>query len=196
MDLQNIMAAENVDLNELQRALSKIEGVIPKPDPGVEGVSTAEEAVNKLNLGLAPLRDGLAKFMEMAFTTTGKALGKERKDLLGLISIGLTQVKKEFRLPARMEVKQIESKRANEAWSSLKGAYLNMEGALLNTMQDLNRGASKELAPTIAWPGDDIKTVTDGIQRAAKELLLIGIFIKELYGKILTKAHLEFGHRP
>ena len=157
MDLQNILAAEDVDLDGLQRALSKIAGVIPKVDPEVGGVSTAEEALNKLNLGFAPLRDGLAKFMEMAFTTTGKALSKEKRDLLGIISSGLTQIKKEFRLPARVEVKQIESKRANEAWNSLKDAYLNMEGALLNTIQDLNKGASKELAPTIAWSEDDIR---------------------------------------
>ena len=196
MDLQNILAAENVDLDGLQRALSKIAGVIPKVDPEVGGVSTAEEALNKLNLGFAPLRDGLAKFMEMAFTTTGKALSKEKRDLLGIISSGLTQIKKEFRLPARVEVKQIESKRANEAWNSLKDAYLNMEGALLNTIQDLNKGASKELAPTIAWSGDDIRTITDGIQKATRELLLVGILLKELYGKILTKALLEFGHRP
>ena len=200
MDLQNILRVENVNMTELQIVISTMDGVRATIDlegsMPVERVTTAEEASNQLQLGLEQLRDELSKFMDAAFITTGKGLSKEKKDNLAIISEGLTQLKKEFRLPSRVEVKPSESRRANEAWNSFKDMYLRLARTLLNTIQDLSKGSSKDAATTIAWLGNEVDDVTTDIQKATKELLLIGIFVKQLYGKALTKAQLEFGHRP
>lgn len=113
-ELQRVLSTEDADLNELHKALSAIEGVKSKRDPRsealAEGLLTAEVALNRLGLSSAPLREEVTKFTDSAFTATGKALAKEKKDLLALISSGLTHIKKEFRLPARVEVKPIESR--------------------------------------------------------------------------------------
>ena len=97
-ELQTVLSTEDADLNELHKALSTIEGVKSKRDPRsealAEGLLTAELALNRLGQSSAPLREELTKFMDAAFTATGKALAKEKKDLLALISSGLTHIKK------------------------------------------------------------------------------------------------------
>ena len=200
MELQNILNVENANMHELQIAISTMDGVraitVPEGSTPAGGVKTAEEVSNQLHLGWAQLRVELSKFMDAAFTTTGKALTKEKKDILAVISEGLTQLKKEFRLPSRVEVKPSESKRANEAWNAFRKIYINLAMTLLNAIQDLSRGSSKEAATTITWTEEEVTNITKDIQKATKEFLLIGMLVKHLYGKALTKAQLEFGHRP
>ena len=194
------MHVENVEMNELQVAINTIDGIrLITDSEGTKpsgAVTTPEEATNHLHEGLGQLRTELSKFMDTAFITTGKILTKERKDNLAIISEGLTHLKKEFRLPSRVDVKPSESKRANEAWMSFKNRYLKMAKTLLNTTQELSKGSSEDVATTIAWPNEDINSIKEEIQKATKEILLIGIFVKHLYGRALTKAQMEFGHRP
>ena len=200
MELQTILGTENVSINELQIAITTMEGIRVSTElgesPPVVGVSTAEETLKQLQGSLKELRSGLSKFMDTAFTATSKGLTKEKKDNLVIISEGLNQLKKEFRLPSRVEIKPGETRRAKEAWGPLKDAYLGVAKTLLQTTRDLNKGSSSEAASIIAWSGDDTTNVMTEIQKATKELLLVGIFLKQIYGKALTKAHLEFGHGP
>ena len=77
-ELQTVLSTEDADLNEFHKALSTIEGVKSKRDPRsealAEGLLTAELALNRLGQSSAPLREELTKFMDAAFTATGKAL--------------------------------------------------------------------------------------------------------------------------
>ena len=78
----------------------------------------------------------------------------------------------------------------------MKDAYLKLAATLADTIEDLGKGSGADVAPTIAWAARDVTSVAEEVQRTAKELLMIGMLLKELYGRALTKAHLEFVHRP
>ena len=177
MDLQASIKAEVVGLNELQVAIVTMPHVSASTDDGtVTDVVVAKEAGQSLVEGLSAIENGLTNFMET-------------------ISTGLVGVAKEFRLPSRVEVKAEESRRASEAWGVFRDIYRNVTRSLLVAVKNYEKGSHADAPATIAWEKEDAEGVHKQIQTTAKALLLAGIFVKQLYGKALMKAQVEFGHR-
>ena len=196
MDLQASIKAEVVGLNELQVAIVTMPHVSASMDDGtVTDVVVAEEAGQSLVEGLAAIENGLANFVANSFPPCGKALSKDKKTGMETISTGLVGVAKEFRLPSRVEVKAEESRRASEAWGVFRDIYRNVTQSLLVAVKNYEKGSHADAPATIAWEKEDAEGVHKQIQTTAKALLLAGIFVKQLYGKALMKAQVEFGHR-
>ena len=196
MDLQVSLQSEEVGLNELQMAIVTMPHMSASVDDGtVTDVVVAEEAMQTLVEGLAAIENGLNNFMATGFPPSGKALTKERKTGMETISRGLASLTKEFRLPTRVEIKAEESRRASEAWGVFRDVYRNVTRSLLVAVKHYEKGSNIDAAATIAWGREDAEGVYKQIQTTSKALLLAGIFVKQLYGKALMKAQVEFGHR-
>ena len=196
MELQASIETEVVGLNELQIAIATMPHVSASMDDGAAtDVVAAEETQQALTEGLAAIENGLANFMATGFPPSGKALAKEMKTGMEAISAGLTGVTKEFRLPSRVEVKAEESRRASEAWGTFRDVYQTVTRSLLAAVRHYEKGSNTDAPATIAWEKEDVEGVHKQIQATAKALLLAGIFVKQLYGKALMKAQVEFGHR-
>ena len=188
MDLTNILKAENVSNREVQVAILTMD-FITTPPPLTE-VVTADAALQALQLAGAQFETELNNFMITAFPSTTKALKTEKKDALAIV--GVTSLKKEFRLPTRQEVKPSECERASESWSTLKGAHQVLARNILTTLQYLEHGSREDTPSTIKWAEDKVEEVTTYAQQVVRKLLLTGILLGNLYSKALTKAQLEF----
>ena len=186
--LTNIMKAESVSNSEIQVVISTMD-FISTPPPLTE-VVTADATLEALQLAGAQLETELNNFMTTAFPSTTKALKTEKKDALAIM--GVSSLKKEFRLPTRQEVKPSECERASEAWSALKGAHQVLTKTILRTLQCLEHGSRADTPSTLKWTKDKEVEVTKGTQDAVKKLLLTGILLGNVYSKALTKAQLEF----
>ena len=196
MDLQASLQAEVAGLNELQTAIvtmPHVSAIIG--DLTITDVVEAGETERILAEGMAAIENGLNHFMANGFPPSGKALTREKKTGMETISSGLTGVTKEFRLPSRVEVKAEESRKASETWGAFRDVYQNVTRSLLVAVKQYEKGTNPGAPATIAWEKEDGEGIQEQIQSTAKALLLAGIFIKQLYGKALMKAQLEFGHR-
>ena len=188
MDLTNILKAENASNNEIQIAISTMDFINTLP-PTTELIA-ADTVSEVLQQAVTQFEVELNNFMANAFPATTKALKTEKKDPLALL--GVTSLKKEFRLPSRLEVKPSESERASGAWLSLKSVHQKLALVVLTTLQYLEQGSKPDTPSTIKWSSDDVNGVNEHAQNAVKKLLLAGILLSNLYSKALTKAQLEF----
>ena len=196
MDLQASLQTEVVGLNELQTAIVTMPYVSASADDlTITDVIEAGETERILAEGMTAIENGLNHFMANGFPPSGKALTREKKMGMETISAGLAGVTKEFRLPSRVEVKAEESRKASETWGAFRDVYQNVTRSLLVAVKQYEKGTNTGAPATIGWGKEDGERVYKQIQSITKALLLAGIFIKQLYGKALMKAQVEFGHR-
>ena len=196
MELENILRAVEVDHPELMEALTAMEGVSAEASsPGIE-IIPVEEALHPLQESLDQLQTQTFNFITNAFQTTNKALTKEKKEIFGLLSPSLIGLKKEFRLPNRADLKPKEGRDAHDGWIYFRDSYQQLVRALRTTTLEMEKGSTSDVSETLKWSNEDIQQGSEMMKLSTVRLLLIGILVRTLYSSVLTKAQIEFAHRP
>jgi hypothetical protein len=196
MELENTLRAVEVDHPELIETLTAMGGVTTETPPPGHDVIPMEEALQPLEESMGQLETQTLNFITKAFQPTNKALNKEKKDNLAILSPSLTALKKEFRLPNRADLKPKEGKDAHEGWIDFRNSYHQLVRALIIATSELQKGSSMEVSETLKWSSSDIQQGSRLILLSTIRLLLTGILVRALYSSVLTKAQIEFAHRP
>ena len=196
MEISNSISKEQVEPGRLLGALASIECLSGTfPDPASGPIVASADVLPPLQDATKRIQDEVANFLN-AFPTTAKALTKEKKDALLILSPELKILKKEFRLPCRSEVKGSEAKRASEAWISFKHVHTDAASRLARTTVEMLKASGDDVPETVSWEEEEKKEVSDAIKLATDQLLLSSILVKHVYALTLAKAHLEVIHRP
>ena len=166
MEISNSISKEQVEPGRLLGALASIECLSGTfPDPASGPIVASADVLPLLQDATKRIQVAIANFLN-EFPQTAKALTKEKKDALLILSPELKILKKEFRLPCRSEVKGSEAKRASEAWISFKHVHTDAASRLARTTVEMLKASGVDVPETVSWEEGEKKEVSDAIKLA------------------------------
>ena len=196
MELENTIRTVEIDHPELIETLTKMGGAPSEDSPPGVGIIPVEEALEPLQESMNQLETQISNFMINGFQPTNKALTKEKKEILAILSPSLNGLKKEFRLPHRADLKPREGRDAHDGWIHLKDSYQRLVKALRTATLEMEKGSNSDASETLKWSDEEIQQGSYLIRLSSIRLLLVGILVRTLYSSVLTKAQMEFAHKP
>ena len=192
MDLEHTLYWTEVSPDKLIEALASIEG-LRGIDVDPETTLSPSEALQSLQESVKEVEREVASFIN-ALPATGEPLTNEKQITFKTLSPNLIDLKEEFRLPARIDVRPCEGEGLRKAWENLMKSYVGTAETLLKTTVEMKKSRSNGHPSTLEWKADEIQQVLLCVRLATTRLLITGIFIKQVYGLVLAKSELEFGH--
>jgi hypothetical protein len=196
MELENTIRTVEIDHPELIETLTAMGGAPTETSPpGVE-IIPVEEALQPLQESINQLETQISNFMINAFQPTNKVLTKEKKEIFAILSPSLNCLKKEFRLPHRADLKPMEGRDAHDGWIYLRDSYKKLVKALRRATLEMEKGSNSDASETLKWTDEEIQQGSYLIRLSTIRLLLVGILVRTLYSSVLTKAQMEFAHKP